>query len=198
MYGLAVASGTARLLTDAPTTLFGGTEAIQVGDSVIGARRHPRPTTTWQQHQTLRRTVARNAEGFILASATIAAQPQVGSSCGYCQARGHDSQTSISCRTYPVSTSPYDVGQQASGVGNGGRLPLFQCDAVTQPAETQEYLLRASTLTFTESLSGQLGRLEAPQQILLRLSGLRHGVALEQRQTAAVSNARRLLAHIVW
>jgi glycosyltransferase involved in cell wall biosynthesis len=72
MYELAVASGTARLLTDAPTTLFrwhGNNSSGGFGN--WGSGDVPRPTTTWREHQQLRRAVSQNAAGFILASTTL-------------------------------------------------------------------------------------------------------------------------------
>jgi hypothetical protein len=76
MYELAVAAGKARLLLDAPTTLFrwhGKNSSGGYGDWGNGAV--PRPTTTWREHQNLRRAMSRNAEGFMLAAKTL---PQSG------------------------------------------------------------------------------------------------------------------------
>jgi len=72
MYGIAVASGTVRLLPNAPTTLY----RLHARNSSEGlgswtGNGTPRLTTTWTQLQLLRRLNSRHAEGFILASATL-------------------------------------------------------------------------------------------------------------------------------
>ena len=78
MYDIAVAAGTARILCDAPTTLyrwhgsnsssdFGGWRGKGVGHI----------STTQRQHQRLRRSIARHAEGFILASPTLPQSPKL-------------------------------------------------------------------------------------------------------------------------
>lgn len=71
-YAIAVAAGTARLLTDAPTTLY--RQHVKNFSREYGAwrgRGFGRYIPTWRGHQVLRRKVARNAEGFILASPTL-------------------------------------------------------------------------------------------------------------------------------
>jgi glycosyltransferase involved in cell wall biosynthesis len=72
MYGIAVASGTARLLPGAPTALYrwhGNNWCRAYFD--WGSRDTLRLTATWSQYQLVRRLVSRNAEGFVLASATL-------------------------------------------------------------------------------------------------------------------------------
>jgi rhamnosyltransferase len=78
MYELAVASGSARLLAGAPTTLYRWhANNASEGLGGWGSATTPRPTTTWRQHQYLRRTLARNAQGFILASSTLPQTPKL-------------------------------------------------------------------------------------------------------------------------
>jgi hypothetical protein len=78
MYNVAVASGGARLLSQAPTTLYRwhATNSSE-GFGSWGRGRIPRLTTSWKQHQNLRRAVSRNAEGFILASETLPESPKL-------------------------------------------------------------------------------------------------------------------------
>jgi Glycosyl transferase family 2 len=72
MYLIASASGSARMLSDVPTALY-----RQHGGNVITAllsrrgKRFGSNALTWSQQQSLRRLVARHAQGFILASPTL-------------------------------------------------------------------------------------------------------------------------------
>lgn len=71
MYLLAVSSGSARMLSNVPTTLYrrhGGnfSEAFLTPEG-----KGNRISWTWRLQQILRRGVSRQAEGFILASATL-------------------------------------------------------------------------------------------------------------------------------
>lgn len=67
MYLIAVASGAARMLIDAPTTLYRRHEANSSSDLIsargIGA--------LWKRQQLLRRGLAQQARGFLLAAATL-------------------------------------------------------------------------------------------------------------------------------
>lgn len=78
MYAIAAASGTARLMSNVPTTLYrihgrntsgyyGGWKGKGIG----------RMTTTWQEHHKLRRGLSRHAKGFLLASPTLPASPKL-------------------------------------------------------------------------------------------------------------------------
>ncbi len=72
MYSIGVASGTVRYLGDSPTTLYrwhGGNLCAGLVD--FKTRGPPRLRLTWKQHQLRRRSISRNAEGFILASETL-------------------------------------------------------------------------------------------------------------------------------
>jgi glycosyltransferase involved in cell wall biosynthesis len=75
MYDIAIACGSARILDDAPTTLY-----RQHGRNVIGdfvdlrgnwITRNWRLASNWRKYQLMRRIVARHARGFVLASATM-------------------------------------------------------------------------------------------------------------------------------
>jgi glycosyltransferase involved in cell wall biosynthesis len=72
MYLIANASGSARMLSNVPTALY-----RQHGGNVTTAllsrrgRRFDSNTLTWTQQQSLRRLVARHAQGFILAARTL-------------------------------------------------------------------------------------------------------------------------------
>ena len=72
MYLIAHASGSARMLSNVPTALYrqhGG----NVTSSLLSRRgkRFDNSALTWRQQQSLRRLVARHAQGFILASPTL-------------------------------------------------------------------------------------------------------------------------------
>jgi glycosyltransferase involved in cell wall biosynthesis len=75
MYLIAVASGKARMLFDAPTTLYRrhGNNFTEV----LLAPRGNRIMWTWQLQQMLRRVVSRQAQGFLLASATLPPGPRL-------------------------------------------------------------------------------------------------------------------------
>lgn len=71
-YFLAVASGSARMLTDVPTTLY--RRHGNAWCDTYGSWRGPgrgRYVVTWKQHQLARRVVARHAQGFLLLSSTL-------------------------------------------------------------------------------------------------------------------------------
>lgn len=75
MYLIAVASGTARMLSNAPTTLY-----RRHGNNVSGhvfSRKANRIAWTWALQQLLRRGVSRQAEGFVLAAPTLPAGPKL-------------------------------------------------------------------------------------------------------------------------
>jgi hypothetical protein len=72
MYLIASAAGSVRMLANVPTALY-----RQHADNVTAAllssgRRLDRRTLTWKQYQSLRPRIARHAQGFILASPTLA------------------------------------------------------------------------------------------------------------------------------
>jgi glycosyltransferase involved in cell wall biosynthesis len=69
MYLLAVASGRCRRLTNVPTTLY-RRHGSNTSDGYVRLKRN-RISWTWQLQQMIRRGVARQAEGFILASGTL-------------------------------------------------------------------------------------------------------------------------------
>lgn len=78
IYIIAVAAGSARFLPGAPTTLY-----RQHGDNVSGAsgcwrgRGAGYISITWSQIQSIRRAVAKQAKGFILASPTLPSGPKL-------------------------------------------------------------------------------------------------------------------------
>ena len=78
MYNIAVASGTVRMLADAPTTLF-RRHALSASGGIAGWRGSGmgRITITWDQHMRLRRCISRHAAGFILASPTLPQGPKL-------------------------------------------------------------------------------------------------------------------------
>jgi len=69
MYLIAVASGTSRLLYNAPTTLW-RLHGNNISAALFGRNR-------WQLQQALRRWASRQAEGFCLASATLTPGPKL-------------------------------------------------------------------------------------------------------------------------
>lgn len=69
MYNIAAASGTIRMLSDVPTTLY-RRHANNVTENLIGSG-GSWIARQWRLHQYFRRTVARNAQGFVLASTTM-------------------------------------------------------------------------------------------------------------------------------
>ena len=72
MYLIASAAGTVRMLPDTPTALYRQHDANVTAGLLRGGRRLDRRTLTWKQYQALRPRVARHAQGFILAAATLA------------------------------------------------------------------------------------------------------------------------------
>jgi len=72
MYDIALASGSVRLLSNAPTTLYRWhrTNASEAASSWRG-NGIGRVTMTWKQHQWLRRRLAQNARGFLKAAPTL-------------------------------------------------------------------------------------------------------------------------------
>ena len=78
MYLIASAAGTVRLLPDTPTALYRQHEANVTAGLLRGGRRLDRRTLTWKQYQALRPRVARHAQGFILASTTLAPSERLG------------------------------------------------------------------------------------------------------------------------
>jgi hypothetical protein len=78
MYVIAVASGKARLMTDAPTTLYRWHGTNVTGEYIRWSGRGAgRIIVTWRQHQLARRSVSRHAEGFILAAPTLPQSPKL-------------------------------------------------------------------------------------------------------------------------
>src|SRR3569833_1437657 len=72
MYGLAVSLGMARLLPNAPTTLYRWhSYNVSGGYGYWKGTGAGRVTLTWEQQQRLRRGVARNARGFVLAARSL-------------------------------------------------------------------------------------------------------------------------------
>jgi rhamnosyltransferase len=75
LYLIAVASGTARMLSNAPTTLY-----RYHGNNFSSFFFSPKGhwiTRRWRLHQQLRRAVSRQAEGFVLAAATLPTGPKL-------------------------------------------------------------------------------------------------------------------------
>jgi glycosyltransferase involved in cell wall biosynthesis len=72
MYLIASATGTVRMLSDVPTALYRQHAGNVTAALLSRGRRLDRRTLTWKQHQSLRPRVARHAQGFILASSTLA------------------------------------------------------------------------------------------------------------------------------
>jgi len=70
MYIIALASGTSRMLSGVPTTLY-RRHATNVSGQFVEGRGTRRIVLTWRSQQTLRQVVSRQAEGFILASPTL-------------------------------------------------------------------------------------------------------------------------------
>jgi glycosyltransferase involved in cell wall biosynthesis len=78
MYAIGVASGTAKLLSNVPTTLFRSHARNATGEYWTWkgeGRGHM--AMTWEQQQKSRRGSARHAEGFILASPTLPSGPKL-------------------------------------------------------------------------------------------------------------------------
>jgi rhamnosyltransferase len=73
MYLIAVASGTARMLRDVPTTLYRRHTNNSSSDLVSA----PGIRAKWRRQQFLRTGLARQAQGFLLASATLPAGPKL-------------------------------------------------------------------------------------------------------------------------
>jgi rhamnosyltransferase len=78
MYLIAVASGAVRILPNGPTSLhrMHGSNATGTFGSWRG-RGAGHLVSTWRQHQLIRRGIAREAEGFVLASATLPPGPRL-------------------------------------------------------------------------------------------------------------------------
>ena len=72
LYGIALAAGRARMLSNAPTTLY-RTHGRNVSDAFGSWEGEGlgRVRVSWKQHQHLRKALARHAQGFILASETL-------------------------------------------------------------------------------------------------------------------------------
>jgi Glycosyl transferase family 2 len=78
MYNIAMVSGVARKLTDVPTTLYRlHSSNVSNGFSGWSGKGIGRLRVTWTQHQQLRRTLARHAKGFALASPTLKPGPKL-------------------------------------------------------------------------------------------------------------------------
>jgi glycosyltransferase involved in cell wall biosynthesis len=73
MYLIAVASGTARMLHNAPTTLY-RRHGNNLTEFYVSATRVDQ---IWRRQQLLRRGLSRQAEGFVLASATLPPGPKL-------------------------------------------------------------------------------------------------------------------------
>jgi glycosyltransferase involved in cell wall biosynthesis len=73
MYLLAIAAGTSRMLANAPTTLY-RRHGNNVSEFYFSAKRVDQ---IWQLQQVLRRGISRQAEGFLLASATLPPGPKL-------------------------------------------------------------------------------------------------------------------------
>jgi glycosyltransferase involved in cell wall biosynthesis len=78
MYGIAVASGIARMLYDVPTTLY-RRHRDNVSATFFGRGRGgiSRSASKWPVQQLLRRVLSRQAAGFILASPTLPPGPKL-------------------------------------------------------------------------------------------------------------------------
>jgi glycosyltransferase involved in cell wall biosynthesis len=72
MYLIASAAGSVRMLSNVPTALYRQHAGNVTAALLSRGRRLDRRTLTWKQHQSLRPRVARHAQGFILASSTLA------------------------------------------------------------------------------------------------------------------------------
>jgi glycosyltransferase involved in cell wall biosynthesis len=72
MYLIASAAGSVRMLPDTPTALYRQHDANVTAGLLRGGRRLDRRALSWKQYQALRPRVARHAQGFILASTTLA------------------------------------------------------------------------------------------------------------------------------
>jgi glycosyltransferase involved in cell wall biosynthesis len=77
MYLIASAVGSVRLLADTPTALYRQHDANVTAGLLRGGRRLDRRALTWKQYQALRPRVARHAQGFLLAAATLAPSQRV-------------------------------------------------------------------------------------------------------------------------
>jgi glycosyltransferase involved in cell wall biosynthesis len=79
MYLIATASGTCRILSDAPTTLYRlhGANAYGSYFRMVGWRSLVNATKRWRLQQALRRWVSRQAEGFCLAASTLPPGPHL-------------------------------------------------------------------------------------------------------------------------
>lgn len=78
MYVIAVAAGNVRYLPDSPTTLY-RTHDNNSSDNISGWHGDGlgRLVMTWRQHQYFRRALARHAEGFLMAAATLPPGPKL-------------------------------------------------------------------------------------------------------------------------
>jgi glycosyltransferase involved in cell wall biosynthesis len=81
MYDIAIACGVARLLDDAPTTLYRQHQRNATGDFVDirgnWISRNWRIFSNWRKYQLMRQLVARHARGFLLAAATMPGGPKL-------------------------------------------------------------------------------------------------------------------------
>jgi hypothetical protein len=78
LYLIALASGTARMLTDVPTTLYRRHATNQTSAYYPRSRRGiDHITRMWRQQNPLRLGMSRQAEGFILASSTLPPGPKL-------------------------------------------------------------------------------------------------------------------------
>jgi hypothetical protein len=77
MYNLAVAAGSARMLSDAPTTLYRQHSHNASGPYFKVSRGFRGLIAAWRTHQKIRAICARHAKGFVLASATLPPGPKL-------------------------------------------------------------------------------------------------------------------------
>jgi hypothetical protein len=79
MYLLAVASGTSRMLSNVPTTLYRlhGNNTAGIYFDLFGWRGIAHIVRMWRLQQAIRRWASRQAEGFRLASATLPPGPKL-------------------------------------------------------------------------------------------------------------------------
>lgn len=78
MYDIAVATGSARIIENAPTTLYRLHSSNVTGQfGSWRGRGIRRISVTWKQHQNYRRGLSRHARGFIRTSATLASGPKI-------------------------------------------------------------------------------------------------------------------------
>lgn len=76
LYLIALATGTARVLLDAPTTLYRRHDN-NLSEIYFRPRGLMQAATTWRIQQGFRKMISRQAEGFLLASATLPPGPKL-------------------------------------------------------------------------------------------------------------------------